>query len=146
MSGSWRTTVVAVSLAAVLSGCSMVAQPDARGWDDQAAQTLTDAASEVGTARLALASARDGRTWSSYAVVLVSQAEEAMGTAQEDLSRLQVPAGRERQAERVEQLLEDAGKAVQEARAAVVAGRYDDAELDRQLTDLGRRLESEAGR
>lgn len=146
MSGSWRTTVVAVSLAAVLSGCSMVAQPDARGWDDQAAQTLTDAASEVGTARLALESARDGRTWSSYAVVLVSQAEEAMGTAQEDLSRLQVPAGRERQAERVEQLLEDAGKAVQEARAAVVAGRYDDAELDRQLTDLGRRLESEAGR
>lgn len=146
MSRPLRTTVVAVSLTALLTGCSLVSEPDARAWDDQAERSLTDAASEVGTARLALETAHEGRTWSSYAVVLVAQAEEAMGTAQDDLSRLQVPPGRAERAERVEQLLDDAGTAVEDARAAAVAGRYDDEALRAELADLGRRLESEAGR
>lgn len=146
MSGAWRTTVVAVALAATLTGCSLVEQPDAKAWDDRAEQALTDAVGQVRTARLALDSARRERTWSSYTVVLVAQAEEAMGTAQDDLSRLQVPTARAERAERVEQLLDDASTAVEDARAAAVAGRYDDPALRQELTDLGTRLESEAGR
>ncbi|NHA00549.1 hypothetical protein G5V59_12395 [Nocardioides sp. W3-2-3] len=103
MSGAWRTTVVAVSLTATLTGCSLVSQPDATSWDDQATQALSDAAGQVGTARMALDSARKGRTWSSYTVVLVAQAEEAMGTTQDKVSTLQVPAGREKRAAHVEQ-------------------------------------------
>lgn len=146
MSGAWRTTVVAVSLTATLTGCSLVSQPDATSWDDQATQALSDAAGQVGTARMALDSARRGRTWSSYTVVLVAQAEEAMGTTQDKVSTLQVPAGREKRAARIEQLLDDAGKAVQDARADAVTGRYDDPRLRRQLSDLGERLQKEAGR
>lgn len=146
MTGAWRTTVVAVALTATLTGCSLVEQPDAKAWDDRAEQALTDAVGQVRTARLALDSAQRERTWSSYTVVLVAQAEEAMGTVQDDLSRLQVPAARAERAERVEQLLDDASAAVEAARAAAVAGRYDDAALREELTELGDRLESQARR
>lgn len=146
MTGAWRTTVVAVALTATLTGCSLVSQPDAASWDDQATQALSDAAGQVGTARLALESARKGQTWSSYTVVVVQEAEQAMGSTQDTVSTLQVPPGREKRAAQVERLLDDAGRAVRDARADAVAGRYDDPELHRQLTDLGSRLESEAGR
>ncbi len=144
----WRTTVVAVALAAALplAGCSMVSQPDAAAWDQQAERSLSDAASQVDTARLALETAREERTWSSYTVVLVAQAEEAMGTAQDDLSRLQVPPARAQRAEEVASLLDEAATAVEDARAHAVAGRYDDERLRTRLSDLDRRLESEAGR
>lgn len=142
MKRSQRSAVVAVllALALLLAGCGVVSRPDPTAWDDRAAQALTDAGSEVATARLALESAREGRTWSSYTIVLLAEAEEAAGTVEEDLSRLQVPAGRADAATHVLDLLDQAVDLVGEARAHAVAGKYDDQalvdELDRLADEL----------
>lgn len=137
MKRSQRPTVVAVLLLplVLLGGCGVVARPDAAAWDDRAAQALTDAGSQVATVRLALASAGEGRTWSSYTTVLVVQAEEAAGRAEENLARVQVPAARADTAAAVLDLLDRAVDLVAEARARAVAGRYDD---DGLLDDLDR--------
>ena len=129
MMGAWRTTVVVVCVLAATSGCSLVGQPDVAAWDEQAHQAVTDATSEVATARLAVQTARDERVWSSYTLVLVADAEKAMGTVQDDTSRLQVPPGRDRDAKDLATLLDDAAAAVQDARQHAVEGRYDDPAL-----------------
>ncbi|KRB77930.1 hypothetical protein ASE01_07050 [Nocardioides sp. Root190] len=145
----WRRTVVAVGLVLASAGtsCSVVDRPDATDWDTRADQALTDASSEVATSRLALDTAARERTWSSYAVVVLAQAEEAMATVEDDLARLQVPTGRSERAEEVLAVLESAASAVSDARASAVEGELDDdatlgaldevaAELDR-ATDGG---------
>lgn len=134
-----RPAVVAV-LVLLLAGCGVVSRPDATAWDHQAAQALTDAASEVATARLALESARKERTWSSYTTVLVAEAEEAAGKVEEDLSRLQVPDGRTDEATKVLDLLDRAVDLVGEARAHAVDGKYDDKALVDHLDDLSDEL------
>ncbi|WP_418062150.1 hypothetical protein [Pimelobacter simplex] len=146
MRRAWRTTAVAVPLLALLAlaGCSVVSQPDPAGWDQSAQQALDDASGEVGTARLALRAAADDRTWSSYTTVLVSEAEEAAGTAEEDLSRLQVPPERTDAAATALDLLGQAAEATRQVRALAVAGRYDDAELADELARLGTALDQEA--
>lgn len=148
MSRLLRTTVVAVSLAALLApaGCSVVSAPDPAGWDRSAAQALDDASGEVGTARLALRAAADDRTWSSYTTVLVAEAEEAAGTAEEDLARLQVPAARTDASETALDLLGQAAEATRRVRALAVAGRYDDPGLADRLSRLGTALDEEATR
>lgn len=146
MMRAWRTTVVVVPLVvtvlAAASGCSLVGQPDVAAWDQKAHQAVTDATSEVATARLAVQTAQDERTWSSYTTVLVADAEKAMGTVQDDTSRMQVPAGRDKDAKDLEALLDEAATAVQDARQQAVDGRYDDpavlAALDRAVDRLDR--------
>ena len=145
MKCSQRPAVVAVLVALpvllLLSGCGVVSKPDASAWDDQATQALTDAGSEVATARLALESARKERTWSAYTTVLVAEAEEAAGKIDDDLSRLQVPAGRTDDAAKVLDLLDQAVDLVGEARSHAVAGRYDDKALVERLDHLSDDLE-----
>ncbi|WP_408898244.1 hypothetical protein ACJ5H2_03845 [Nocardioides sp. R1-1] len=147
---SQRPAVVAAPLALLLAllvatvGCGVVSRPDAAGWDQQAERALTDAASQVATARLALENAAAGRTWSPYTTVLVADAEEAAGTAEEDLARLQVPAARERAAATALDLLHRAVELVGEARAHAVDGVYDDRALLEQLDVLARELEQAA--
>ncbi|HWJ09973.1 MAG TPA: hypothetical protein VNS46_11380 [Nocardioides sp.] len=126
---SLRSTVVVALLPWVVSGCSLVAQPDTAGWDRSARQAVTDATSEVATTRLAVETAHEERAWSTYTLVVVAEAEEAMGTVQDDVSRLQVPAGRGDDADDLEALLDDAAGAVQEARQHATDGRYDDPRL-----------------
>jgi len=121
-----------------------VSKPDEAAWDDQAGPALTDAASEVATARLALESARADRTWSSYTTVLVAEAEEAAGKVEEDLSRLQVPAGRTDDAAKVLDLLDRAADLVGEARSHAVAGTYDDRGLVDRLDHLSDQLQQAA--
>lgn len=140
MMSAWRTTVVVVCVLAATSGCSLVRQPDVAAWDAKAHQSVTDATSEVATVRLAVETARDERAWSSYTLVLVAQAEEALGTVQEDLSRLQVPPGRDRDAAELEALLDEAATAVQDARQQAVEGRYDVPAVLDALDDAGDRL------
>ncbi|TWG96770.1 hypothetical protein L615_004100000270 [Nocardioides sp. J9] len=144
MMSAWRTTAVVVCflawVLAVASGCSLVGQPDVAAWDQKARQAVTDAASEVATARLAVETARDDRTWSSYTTVVVAQAEEAMGTVQDDVSRLQVPPGRAQDADDLEALLDAASSAVQDARQHAVAGEHDDRDLLDRLDRVGERL------
>lgn len=137
---AWRTTAAAVCAAAVTSGCSLVGQPDVAAWDDDARRAVTDATSEVATVRLAVETARDERAWSSYTLVLVAEAEKAMGTVQDDMSRLQVPSGRDRAAADLEALLDEASTAVQDARQHAVEGRYDDPAVLDALDRAGDRL------
>ncbi|MBV6726084.1 hypothetical protein [Nocardioides daeguensis] len=146
MKRSQRPAVVAVllALALLLAGCGVVSRPGPAAWDDRAAQALTDAGSEVATARLALESARKGRTWSSYTTVLLAEAEEAAGKVEEDLSRLQVPAGRADAAAHVLDLLGRAVDLVGEARAHAVSGKYDDQALLDQLDRLSDELQQAA--
>ncbi|GAA1528600.1 hypothetical protein [Nocardioides humi] len=138
---SERPAVVAVLvvwlavLGPLVAGCGVVGRPDADGWDEQAEQALADAASQVATARLALETAAEGRTWSSYTTVLMADAEEAAGRAEDDLARVQAPARRTGAARAVLDLLARAVELVRTARAHVVAGRYDDPAL---LDDLDR--------
>lgn len=145
MKHSQRPAVVAVLVALpvllLLVGCGVVSKPDATAWDDQATQALTDAGSQVATARLALESARKDRTWSSYTTVLVAGAEEAAGKVEEDLSRLQVPAGRTDDAAKVLDLLDQAVDLVGEARAHAVDGTYDDKALVDRLDHLSDELQ-----
>ncbi|MCR1786405.1 hypothetical protein KVF89_27980 [Nocardioides carbamazepini] len=139
-----RPAVVAVlvALTLLLTACGVVAEPDAAAWDERAARALSDAGSQVATARLALESADEERTWSAYATVLVAQAEEAAGKAAEDLSRVQVPTARADDAADVLDLLDQAVDLVGEARAHSVDGEYDDQALldalDRLADELRR--------
>jgi len=147
-----RTAAVAVSLLLLvlatpsLAGCSLVGRPDASGWDQKAQLALDDAASEVGTARLALRAAHEHRTWSGYTTVLVADAEKAAATAEEDLSRLQVPSGRADAASTALDLLGRAADATRQVRAMAVAGRYDDPALEKELARLAGALQREATR
>jgi len=141
-----RTTVVAVSLLMLSAGCSLVSRPDAAGWDQQAERALDDAASEVGTARLALRGAQDDRAWSSYTTVLVAEAEEAAATAEEDLAAVQVPGTRADAASSALELLGKAADATREVRQLAVRGRYDDPALADRLARLAADLQQEAER
>lgn len=140
MMSARRTTAVVVCVLAATSGCSLVAQPDVAAWDERARQAVTDATSEVATARLAVETAREERAWSTYTLVLVADAEEAMGTVQDDVSRTQVPDGRDDAAKDLEALLDEAAGAVREARRHAVEGRYDDPGLRDVLDRAGERL------
>lgn len=140
MMTAWRTTAVVVCVLVAAAGCSLVAQPDVAAWDDSARQAVTDATSEVATARLAVETAREERAWSTYTLVLVADAEEAMGTVQEDVSRMQVPSGRDEAAKDLEALLDEAAGAVREARQHAVEGRYDDPGLLDGLDRASERL------
>jgi hypothetical protein len=148
VNGSQRPAVVAVLVALpvllLLAGCGVVSKPDAKAWDDQATQALTDTGSEVATARLALESARKERTWSAYTTVLVAEAEEAAGKVEEDLARVQVPAGRTDDAAKVLDLLDRAVDLVSEARSHAVAGKYDDKALVDQLDHVSDELQQAA--
>lgn len=147
MQGPWRRTVVAVALALASAGasCSSVDRPDVAAWDTSAEQALSDASSEVATARLALDTAARERTWSSYTVVLVAQAEEAMATVEDDLARLQVPDGRTEEAAEVLALLGEATSAVRDARADTVEGKYDDRATRDALAEVATALTRAAG-
>ncbi len=136
--------LLALALLGATAACALVSRPDATGWDREAERALTDLRSEVATARLALETAAEQRAWPSYVVVLLADAEEAAGTAEEDLSALQVPPAREDAALEVEELMAEAVAAVQDARALAVAGRYDDPPLLEDLDALATRLATAA--
>ncbi len=131
--------LLAVLLVVGGGGCT-VGQPDREGWAETAYTSLSDAASEVATVRLTLASTREDRIWRSYAVVVLAEAEKAVGTAEESLSGVQPPPGREADTEGMLELLGSAADEVRAARAAAVAQEpVDDAalgRLDRLALDL----------
>ena len=139
-----RTVAAVLLLAALFGGCSLVSQPDASGWDQQAQQALKDAASDVGTVLLALRSAARSQQWSSYTVVVVAKAEETTGATEQSLAGLQVPKDRAAAATKVLDLLGQAVASVQEARAHAVRGRYDDPVLADELTRLAAMLRKAA--
>ena len=127
------------------TGCA-VSEPDAHDWRSTSEQSLESAASAVGTTRLTLAHHAEGDLWKSYVVVVLREAEEATGTAGDDVSLLQPPPGMEKRATRVQELLTTAEDAVQAAREGAVAGDPVTPAQLRRLDRLRQRLMQEAGR
>ena len=134
------TAVVLLVLGAALVGCT-VSEPDSSAWRDQAKQTLGDVGSEVATARLLLVQLRDGRVPSAYGITMAADAEEAASKAEEKLSSQQAPKALGSLPDTVLALVGRATEAVQQAREAVVAGRYGNRHLLAQLGRLSAALD-----
>lgn len=132
--------------AVVLAGCSLVSQPDPDDWTATSQRSLESAASAVATTRVTLREHDAGDLWDSYAVVLLADAEEAVGTASDDVALLQTPPGEKERAERVLDLLAEAEDAVRAAREAMVDDEPVTGDRLRSLDDLRDRLMTEAGR
>ncbi|WP_162602516.1 hypothetical protein [Nocardioides daejeonensis] len=130
---------------ALVVGCA-VSEPEPADWSESSARALESAASAVATARLALSGEKDGDLWRSYAVVLLADAEEAAGSAADQVAVVQTPRGREKRAEQVRDLLGRAEDAVRAARQELVAGKPITAERLARLERLRQRLLREAGR
>jgi hypothetical protein len=88
----WMIAVLALVLALV-AGC---ADPDQKLLAD-GARAARDAASEVGTARLAAKSLLDHKLWNAPAAQLVSDAEKAIGKVATTFDAQQPETGRSRQ-------------------------------------------------
>jgi hypothetical protein len=80
-------------LLGLLAGCG---DPDQKMLAD-GARAARDAASEVGTARLAAKSLLDHKLWNAPAVQLVSDAEQALGNVTSTFDAQQPETGRSRQ-------------------------------------------------
>jgi hypothetical protein len=125
-------TLAAAAAALVLSGC-LATTDEAATWREDAAVAAGDAHSQLRTVRLVLTE-RDGLI-GRYDVSVVWDAEEAVGTASEDLSKTQPPERLRPAYDRLGTLLDEAGSLVSEARTAV--GERDPAAYD----DLVRRID-----
>jgi len=88
-----RMIAVFALLLGLLAGCG---DPDQKMLAD-GARAARDAASEVGTARLAAKSLLDHKLWNAPAVQLVSDAEQALGNVTSTFDAQQPETGRSRQ-------------------------------------------------
>jgi outer membrane murein-binding lipoprotein Lpp len=137
---AWAGAAAVVVL--LVSGCT-VSEPDPPAWRDQARQTLDDMASQVATARLTITQLEEDRLPSSYGITVLADAEQAAGTAEETLSSVQAPRRLHAVSEKVLELLGRAVDAVQETRAAVVAGHYERPGLVAKLQRLQTALDDQ---
>ena len=129
-----------VSVALLLNGCAP-ASPDHRDWNDQAAQALSDAVSDVSTVHLVLRLERRGDLAQNYQQTVVLDSEEKVGLAAQKLGGLQPPVRDDAAYRRVTSALSDASDLLAQVRIAVVreeTGRYDGllGELAKTRTDL----------
>ncbi len=132
-----RSFLVCVAAAAVLlGGC---AGPD-QAMTEAGARAARDAASEVGTARVAVQAVAEGNLWSRAADRVVSDAETALGAVATAFGQQQPSTVRSRQTyDEITEALDDAEQAVVSARIAV---RNDDrAALPKWLAELDRTAE-----
>lgn len=133
-------TAAAVVGVASLSGC-LATTDEASAWRESARVAAGDAHAQLRTVRLVLA--ERGGLVGRYDVSVVWDAEEAVGTASEDLSKTQPPERLRPTYERLGSLLDEAGSLVSETRTAV--GERDSAaydELVRRIDELAPRLEA----
>lgn len=121
-----------------LGGC-LATTEQAPAWRETARVAAGGAHSQLRTVRLVLTE-RDGLV-GRYDVSVVWDAEEAVGTASEDLSTSQPPERLRPAYDRLGTLLDEAGSLVAEARAAV--GERDSAayeDLVRRIDELAPKL------
>lgn len=142
--GGGRRVAVLLLLTAVVAGCGTVKEPDPEDWDETARTALTDAASEVETVRLTLQTDQDDHLWRAYAVVVLADAEKAVGTAEDSVTTLQPPPQRTGAADKVANLLASASDVVEKARQALVADHRIESDLLHRLDVLAGRLEHRA--
>ncbi|HWJ81063.1 MAG TPA: hypothetical protein VNS55_02400 [Nocardioides sp.] len=136
--------VVLLLLALLLGACGTVKEPDPEDWDETARVSLTDAASEVSAVKLTLVHARSDDLWRSYAVVVLADAEEAVGKAEDKVTVLQPPPARTKVADKVANLLATASDVVGKARQSYVASHRVEDQLLHRLDVLAGRLEHQA--
>lgn len=135
--------IVLGAVLALLTACGPVpARPAADDWRTSARTTVDDAVAEVGTAQLVLEQQARGRLLGGYGVATIVHAEETLGTSIDGLLSQQVPAGLEREADRLADLLDAADDAVRDARSALVDG---DPGNPRQLARIKEQLERMGG-
>ncbi|TDU88097.1 hypothetical protein EV138_1637 [Kribbella voronezhensis] len=87
-----RTLALVAAVLAVLAGCG---DPDQKMLTE-GARAARDAASEVGTARLAAESVLDHKLWNAPATQVVSDAEKSIGKVATTFDALQPKTGRSR--------------------------------------------------
>ena len=138
-----RAAAAVVLLAVVAGGCGTVEEPDPEDWDESARVSLDDASSQLATARMILETERRDDTWHGYAVVVLADAEQAVGKDADSLSALQAPPERSKVSSKVNDLLSSASDLVAQARTVVVAHKTIDPRLLARLRSLGDRLGSE---
>jgi hypothetical protein len=121
-----QLVVAAVTLVAV-SGCAP-GTPDADSWRIDAQRAVSDAASAVHTAELALRLHEDGRIFDRYLQTVVVDAEEAVGAAGDAIGGKQPPTSERERYDTVTGQLDEAASLVSTTRIAVVdreEERYD---------------------
>jgi len=127
------------ALLVTLTGC-LATTDEAAGWREDARVAAGDTHSQLMTVRLVLVE-RDGLL-GRYDATVVRDAEEAVGTASDDLAKSQPPRALRPTYDRLTTLLDDAGSLVAEARTAVGerdTSRY--ADLVRRIERLAPRVE-----
>jgi len=137
-----KAVVALVAVVLAVSGCRPSA-PSESGWHSSAEQAVTDMVSEVATSRLTVEQELRDRFVGRYAVVVLTYAEEAAGSAADTVSTLQPPPSARPGYDELTGLLSDSSDAISQARIAVAAGDASKSkeavdELTRMLTKLHR--------
>jgi hypothetical protein len=138
-----RLALAAVTLAAAGSGCAP-GTPDDDSWRVDAERAVSDAASAVHTAELALRLRQDGRLYDRYLQTVLVDAEKGIGKAGASIGSKQPPRAERERYGTVTGQVDEAADLVSAARIAVVdreSDRYDSladrlAEAARALQDL----------
>lgn len=136
------TGALAVLLAGLaLAGC-VPASPDADTYDDKVLLTVESAISETRTVGMLVRTLADGEMPRPVVVAQLRLSEDGLDTATGALTELNPPPRRDRLADEVDTLLQNAGDLLVQARVAVE--REDAASYPRLVRDLealARRLE-----
>jgi phage shock protein A len=137
-----KGVVALVAVVLTVSGCRPSA-PSESGWQSSAEQAVTDMVSEVATSRLTVEQELGDRFVGHYAVVVLTYAEEAAGSAADTVTTLQPPPSARPGYDELTGLLSDSADAISQARIAVAAGDEDKSreavdELTRTLSKLHR--------
>jgi hypothetical protein len=122
-----RLALAAVALAAAGSGCAP-GTPDDDSWRVDAERAVSDAASAVHTAELALRLRHDGRLYDRYLQTVLVDAEKGIGQAGETIGSKQPPRAERERYGTVTGQVDEAADLVSTARIAVVdrqSDRYD---------------------
>ncbi|GAB3261196.1 hypothetical protein [Nocardioides dilutus] len=119
--------ILAVGLATMVSGCAP-GTPDGDSWRIDAQRAVSDAASAVHTAELALRLHDEGRVYGRYLQTVLVDAEEAVGIAGDAIARKQPPQTERERYGVVTGQIDEATSLVATTRIAVVdreSERYD---------------------
>ena len=122
-----RSVVATVVLAAVVSGCAP-GTPDGDSWRIDAQRAVSDAASAVHAAELALRLHGDGKVFDHYLQTVLVEAEKGVGTASDTIGSKQPPQAERERYDAVTGQIDEAAGLVATARIAVVdreSERYD---------------------
>lgn len=113
----------------LLAGC-IPASPDVDTYEDKAARTAGAAVSEIRTVERLLTLLYEQRMLRPTAVTQLRYSEDGLGMATDDFTELNAPPARDRLADRLGTLLDEAEHLVAEARVAL---KRQDAEAYRNI-------------